>query len=893
MSEDFIPVMLSAIASHQSDVRGVAFSPDGRDLFTASRDLTAARWSVPDEGPKDDLAQALVFAGHEGFVNFVLYHPSIPFLDNEPGIVTGSNDKHIIIWNPETSFVEAVLDGHGGVVRCGTILANGDIVSGSWDKTCVVWDSKSGRPRAIFTKHENSVLGVAALNARHEVLSCSGDRTIRRWSAIDGAHRANYVHHTDSVQAVAVVDDTRFFSAGNDALIVLWDVDTAMPLRRLEGHDAFVYTLSFNAATNELLSGSEDQTMRLWSNAAGPADATCAQVVQHPTLVWCAAHLPNGDIATGAADGQLRIWTRDFDRIASQDKIDALEAAVAARQMSAKTAAGGAGGVDPSKLPHVAEALATRRGSHEGEKLLARNDAGEVEVYAWNGGRWDKIGTVVGGSDGAGPAGGGARQKSFLNGKPYDYVFNVDFNGSNLQFGYNGGDNVFDAAQNFINDNAHLGVSQMDKEAIEQHILNNISPEDVAKVTGGLTARSPAGVAGGGGGGANTTGSGSSNAFSEYAREAEELRRRGGNGGMSFKEAMAKMEAEGSENVAFSTFAREGQALAANAGGGRGVAVDGSGGGSGENNSSTSTSTSPQRFEGINADAVSTKLQQLLGEAAGGSAFALVHTTATISGSVGLSNVSHADAAACLRSLRELIVDATSPLPRGSRFPAVDLLRAALANYEFARDVAAVEAHPPVLSGAVVPLLCATDADPERLTALRCLANGIQACPALALDALSCSGDSTVNDALFLKLGALVRSSNANVKGAVSAVLFNSALVAVGVLHTAGGTGSDGASAATALASPAFRMALADAILGVAGKALLFESDAACLLRVLEPAQVLAERAAGVCLEFEQHVSKCGRRLMYTALMPRRDVGDARVRAVAQSLCRFFALADQ
>jgi hypothetical protein len=96
-----------------------------------------------------------------------------------------------------------------------------------------------------------------------------------------------------------------------------------------------------------------------------------------------------------------------------------------------------------------------------------------IEVYTWSAFEksWTKIGDVADSADGGAPA---APTKTTYKGKEYDYVFDIDFNGTqSLKLPYNDGDNPWTAAQNFITDNSHLGVSQLDKEAIIKWILQH------------------------------------------------------------------------------------------------------------------------------------------------------------------------------------------------------------------------------------------------------------------------------------------------------------------------------------------------------------------------------------------------------------------------------------
>lgn len=501
MSED--PYILQADGrGHLSDVRYV--SPcigDPSTVFTASRDNTAKRWSIPFSG--DEMKDALTFVGHRGFVNFVLYHPGIPLLDGEPCVVTGSNDQHIVLWNPETSAVEALLDGHNQGVCCGAIMQfneegvisaeirdalNGDIVSGDWGGLCIVFDHVSGRPKQLYDKHTTAIRGVAQLTNTSQVVSCSGDKTIHLWDAMTGNTLQIFYGHMDVVQCICAISSEMFATGSNDSTIRLWKAGTEGAVEVLVGHESLVYSVHWSTTTNELLSSSEDHSTRIWKRDNN-GSMVVTQVIQHPSVVWGASSTSGGQVLTCSSDHVVRLWTRNYEMMASIEKLELLQAAIESQTIDVKVAqssnaAAAAGGLDVSAMPYTHE-IHTRIGQREGERLFARNESGEVEMYVWNHGRWEKVGVVVAGPDANAFTGSSQlkREKHFYNGQYYDYLFDVDVEGKPLKLPYNVGDSIFETAKNFIT--THAGaVAQDSQEEIQNFLLAHINPEDIQKIPG-------------------------------------------------------------------------------------------------------------------------------------------------------------------------------------------------------------------------------------------------------------------------------------------------------------------------------------------------------------------------------------------------------------------------
>ena len=76
--------------------------------------------------------------------------------------------------------------------------------------------------------------------------------------------------HSSPVHAVAVSPNGQVLATGgSDATIVIWDVETGIEQRCLEGHEDSVYCLAFSPDGQRLFSGSKDETAQLWDAHTG------------------------------------------------------------------------------------------------------------------------------------------------------------------------------------------------------------------------------------------------------------------------------------------------------------------------------------------------------------------------------------------------------------------------------------------------------------------------------------------------------------------------------------------------------------------------------------------------------------------------------------------------
>ncbi len=239
-------------------------------------------------------------------------------------------------------------------------------------------------------------------------------------------------------------------SASNDGVIRLWTLN-GRELGQLQGHDSFIYSLA-SLPTGELISSGEDRTVRIWQGNA------CVQTITHPAIsVWCvAACAANGDIVSGASDRIARVFTRDSNRHASAEVVQAFEESVKSSSIPQQQV----GEINKEKLPGP-EFLQQKSGSKEGQVVMIREENGNVTAHQWSmaSQQWISVGTVV---DAVGSSG---RKREYL-GQDYDYVFDVDIKEGEppLKLPYNLSQNPYEAATKFLQDN-ELPMTYLDQVA--------------------------------------------------------------------------------------------------------------------------------------------------------------------------------------------------------------------------------------------------------------------------------------------------------------------------------------------------------------------------------------------------------------------------------------------
>ncbi|MCB8749556.1 AAA-like domain-containing protein [Planktothrix agardhii] len=251
------------LTGHSSSVTGMAFSPGGEYLATASYDNTAKLWNLQGE-------ELITFTGHSDGVWAVAFSPGGEFL------ATASGDKTAKLWNLQGEEL-ITFTGHSNWVRAVAFSPGGEfLATASGDKTAKLWNLQ-GEELITFTGHSDWVRAVAFSPGGEFLATASADKTAKLWN-LQGEELITFTGHSDVVIAVAFSPGGEFLAtASRDKTVKVWD---------LQGN----LLADFRGYKGNLLQGEPD-------------------FIELKSSVYCVCFSPDGkQIVAGYGDGKVRFW---------------------------------------------------------------------------------------------------------------------------------------------------------------------------------------------------------------------------------------------------------------------------------------------------------------------------------------------------------------------------------------------------------------------------------------------------------------------------------------------------------------------------------------------------------------------------------------------------------
>jgi WD40 repeat protein len=119
----------------------------------------------------------------------------------------------------------------------------------------------------------------------------------------------SWVGHTSHITCLSYSPNGRQIVSGSDDMTIrIWDAETgAISGEPLKGHTSGVTSVAYSPDSRYIVSGSYDETIRVWDAETGAAVGK--PLVGHYHWVWSVAYSPDGrHIISGSNDKTIRIW---------------------------------------------------------------------------------------------------------------------------------------------------------------------------------------------------------------------------------------------------------------------------------------------------------------------------------------------------------------------------------------------------------------------------------------------------------------------------------------------------------------------------------------------------------------------------------------------------------
>ncbi|MFO0869764.1 MAG: c-type cytochrome domain-containing protein [Pirellulales bacterium] len=312
------PITWQPLPAGVNPIFAVAVTPDGQ-YAAAGRANQIFIYHVPSKREVGRLTDpSLLQSG-------IYKNPGVAHLDlvqsldfNPAGDLLASGGfREVKLWRRSQNVKAGELAGLEGVPRSLAISGDGKLAALGDDTGKIkIYDVASSQMARTLTGHTGPVTGLRFTADNQRLVSGSHDKSVRVWNVADGAP-AGQVEVAAPVNAIALVAEGKQIATGGaDNIIRLWDyaavtapekpAEPLKPVKEMSGHGGPVTALAILAPNGaELVSGSQDGTIRVWNVAQGNA----VRQMNHGGPVEALAVRADGQrIGSVSANNSAKLW---------------------------------------------------------------------------------------------------------------------------------------------------------------------------------------------------------------------------------------------------------------------------------------------------------------------------------------------------------------------------------------------------------------------------------------------------------------------------------------------------------------------------------------------------------------------------------------------------------
>lgn len=288
---------------HDDSVRDVVISRDGKTIVSASRDGIIKFWD---------------WNGQKAHLRYERKRASKSIADivmsaNGKILASGGQDGKVNVWDVPSGQLLRFLSLNQSRITSVAIAQDGQtIIWGNQNKEVILWKTSFRKPK-LLGEHQGTVSEIKISPNGKMLASAGDDAVIKIWDLRSEILKHTLVGHQASLNKILFSQDSQYlFSTGKDTTIRIWDTNSGRVRDILVGHTNAIEAIDYHLKSKTLVSAGGDRTVRLWKpdfQIPQYLISDRASIIPVLSTVNAVATSQNSSlVAVGGSDNQVWLW---------------------------------------------------------------------------------------------------------------------------------------------------------------------------------------------------------------------------------------------------------------------------------------------------------------------------------------------------------------------------------------------------------------------------------------------------------------------------------------------------------------------------------------------------------------------------------------------------------
>ncbi|KAG2053269.1 WD40 repeat-like protein [Suillus hirtellus] len=167
----------------------------------------------------------------------------------------------------------------------------------------------STAPVRTFEDHETYINAVAVFPDKRRMITGSEDKTLCLWDLETGVVLKKMEGHSRDVRALAVSRNGQIIASGDGGgEVIAWHGETGESITQpIKAHSTYINSVDFSLNGMVLATGSYDKTVKFWSTETWQMQGDPI-LIERGNLVFCVRYSPSGELLAIATDTNIQIY---------------------------------------------------------------------------------------------------------------------------------------------------------------------------------------------------------------------------------------------------------------------------------------------------------------------------------------------------------------------------------------------------------------------------------------------------------------------------------------------------------------------------------------------------------------------------------------------------------